>query len=192
VNDILFDAGNEFRVFDIRSLKTYSSRISQINYDAKGYHISLLTDGSRYRQEYLKYTDLNGGFAIINWDDPQLSSQIESDYAWITFSLQPDSIMQNGSVYLMGAFTDWNLLNKYKLSYNSAAKLYNASLLLKQGYYDYHYVYVPNNSNRGSVIPLEGNHSETINNYTIFVYYRDQGDFYDKLIGLKTIVSTYD
>ena len=37
---------------------------------------------------------------------------------------------------------------------------------------------------------LEGNHYETENDYTIYVYHRQMGTFYDQLIGVKKINST--
>ena len=36
---------------------------------------------------------------------------------------------------------------------------------------------------------IEGNHSETENDYTIYIYYREPGEDYDKLIGVKHINS---
>lgn len=189
-NDILFDGGNEFRMFDIRSLKIQSARINQIRYDSAGYQIDLLTDYTRANQNYLKYDDLNGDFAIINWDDSQLSDQIESDYAFVNFSFKLDSIITDGGLYLLGAMTNWRFDSESRLSYDRFTNKYSTTLLLKQGVYNYQYVYLPNGSKVANIASFEGNHSETVNNYTIFIYYRDQGQFWDKLIGYKT-VKTY-
>ncbi len=184
-NDILYDAGNEFRHVDIRSLRTQAANVGTIDYDSAGYQVNLLPDGVRKR--YLKYGELNGNFSIINWDDSQLSDQIEADYAFVNFEFRPDSVLKNGSVYIMGALTDWNIDNTSRLAYNRRTHSYTTSLLLKQGYYDYQYVYVPNDQKIGTAAPFEGNYSETVNKYTIFVYYRDQGEYWDKLIGYSTV-----
>lgn len=186
-NDILFDGGNEFRLFDIRSLKTQSARINTIEYDSAGYQVNLLTDVSRNGRNYLKYDELNGKFSIINWDDPQLSEQIESDYAFVNFSLQLDSVITGGGIYLVGEFTNWRFDSNSRMAYDRLTKLYTNSLLLKQGFYNYQYVYVPNGSTKGDISVFEGNHSETGNKYTIFVYYRDQGQYWDRLIGYQTL-----
>ncbi len=184
-NDILFDGGNEFRSIDIRSLRIQSANIGIMDYDSAGYQVNLLLDGVRTR--YLKSVDLNGNFSVINWDDTHLSDQIEADYANVNFKFKADSILKNGSVYIMGALTDWNINSNSKMAYNKRTRTYNASLLLKQGYYDYQYVYVPNEKNIGTAEPFEGNYSETVNKYTIYVYYRSQGDIWDKLIGYSTV-----
>ena len=108
-NDILFDANNEFRILDIRSLKIQSANINRIIYDSAGYTVQMLTDLPRTR--YLKYEELNGNFSIIDWDDPQFSGQIEADYAFVDFSLKLDSTLIDGGVYLVGALTDWRIDN---------------------------------------------------------------------------------
>ena len=114
-NDILFDGSNEFRPFDIRSLRTQSARISTITFDSAGYQVDLLTDQSRNGKNYLNYSELNGAFSIINWDDPQLSQQIESDYAFVNFSLRLDSVINDGGIYFSSPY------HKFEGSYKSPA-----------------------------------------------------------------------
>ena len=184
-NDILFDGNNEFRVLDIRSLKTQSANINTIKYDDAGYQVSLLRDAYRFR--YLKYDDLNGNFSIIDWDDPQFSGQIEADYAFVDFEFKLDSILDEGGIYVVGALTDWRIDNTSRMAYDRLSKSYTTTLLLKQGFYNYQYVYVPNNSTIGKCGPFEGNYSETKNRYTIYIYYKDQGQYWDRLIGFTTI-----
>ncbi len=186
-NDILFEAGNEFRVFDIRSLKVQSAHVNYIRYDNSGYQVDLITDESRLNKNYLKYDDLNGRYAIIDWDYPMTSDQIEADYAFVNISLKTDSIISNGGIYLIGELTDWRIDNSSRLAYNQLTKTYTTSLLMKQGYYNYQYLYVPNGKNTGSVKPFEGSYSETVNEYAIFVYYKDQGQYWDRLIGYQTL-----
>jgi len=186
-NDILFEAGNEFRVFDIRSLVVQSARVNAIRYDNSGYQVDLLTEESRCNKNYLKYSELNGDYAIIDWDDPMMSDQIEADYAFVNFSYHSDSVLQNGGLYIIGALTDWRIDNSSRLAYDHLTKRYTTSLILKQGYYNYQYLYVPNGMNTGSVSLTEGSYSETVNEYTIFVYYKDQGQYWDRLIGYQTL-----
>jgi hypothetical protein len=186
-NDILFEAGNEFRVFDIRSLKVQSARVNAIRYDNSGYQVDLLTDESRFNKNYLKYEELNGRYSIIDWDYPMMSDQIEADYAFVNFSYYSDSVLQDGGLYIIGALTDWRIDNSSRLAYDNLTKRYTTSMLLKQGYYNYQYLYVPNGMNTGSVSLTEGSYSETVNEYTIFVYYKDQGQYWDRLIGYQTL-----
>ncbi len=185
-NDILFDGGNEFRMVDIRSLNTPSSRVRNINFNSGVYHVNLLTDRSRAHNSYLRYHDLDGNFAIIDWDNPVMSQHVESDYALVNFSLKLDSVCANGGVYVMGAFTDWQFDGRSRMVYDKLTQTYTKTMMLKQGVYNYQYIYLPNTATEGNVAAFEGNHSATENTYTVFVYYRDQGDNWDKLLGYQT------
>jgi hypothetical protein len=187
IGDIVFNGGNEFRVFDIRSLKTQSARINTITYDSAGYQVDLLMDFSRYGKNYLAYQELNGRYQVIEWDNTQFSDQVEADYAYVNFHFKLDSVLENGGIYLLGELTNWRMDEYSRLAYNPLYGEYTTTLLLKQGYYNYQYIYVPNGSQRGYVEPFEGNHVETGNTYVVYVYYRDQGQIYDRLIGLSFI-----
>ena len=185
--DLTFNGGNEFRVFDFRSLKIQSANVNTIEYDSAGYNVNLLIDQSRKHKRYLRYDELNGNYKVIEWDNTQITDRIEADYAYVNFKFKLDSVLSNGSVYLLGEFTNWRMDSYSRLAYNPVSGFYETSLLLKQGYYNYQYIYVPNGSERGYVSYFEGNHSETGNEYTVFVYYRDQGQLYDRLIGITSI-----
>jgi hypothetical protein len=89
----------------------------------------------------------------------------------------------------MGDLSKWQFLDKAKMTYNYKAKGYQVSMYLKQGYYNYHYVFLPNNSDTGDASMFEGQHYETENNYTIFVYHRPGGENYDKLIAAERVNS---
>ena len=73
------------------------------------------------------------------------------------------------------------------MNYNYKAKRYEATLYLKQGYYDYLYLYLPNRSTKAECALIEGNHSDTENSYTIYVYHRAKGTLYDQLITATTV-----
>ncbi len=185
--DLVFNGHNEFRPLDIRSLVAQSARINTIKYDSAGYEVDLLIDKSRMTTKYLKYQDLNGRYQVIEWDNTQINQQVEADYAYVDFHFQLDSVLEDGSVFLLGEFTNWRMDEYSRLAYNPLYQEYTTTLLLKQGYYNYQYIYVPNGSERGYVSYFEGNHAETGNIYTVFVYYRDQGELFDRLIGLTFI-----
>lgn len=189
--EIVFEAGNEFRNCDIRSLLTQSARVGAINQDSNGFHVLMLGDNSSARKNYLKYQDINGNYLIHSYDNIHLSNKIEADYAWVTFTLSEQEELINGSVFLLGGLTEWSLHPDYKMIYNQRLKAYQITLFLKQGFYDYQYIFVPNNAKEGIVSRYENSFSETENNYTIMVYYREQGDMYDKLIAVKSIQSKF-
>ena len=81
------------------------------------------------------------------------------------------------------------------MRWDSRYNMYRGTLFIKQGYYDYLYAVVPNGETRGSVSFIEGDHWETNNQYTVYVYYRTRVPEYDRLVGYSTFnsldVSTY-
>ena len=69
------------------------------------------------------------------------------------------------------------------MSYNFQKGIYEVSIMLKQGFYNYKYVVVDEKNDLQEGF-ISGNFDETENNYVVVVYYRDLGSRYDKLIGI--------
>ena len=68
-------------------------------------------------------------------------SNIEADYSFVYFSLAyPFELKENESIYIYGAFNNFELKDLNKLYYNPAIDLYEGVLLLKQGFYNYKYI----------------------------------------------------
>lgn len=184
-----FNGGNEFRYFDTRSLRTYTERVSDIVRDSsKIYHIELKTDELRTFKNYSFYNDLNGGFLIKN-QDMVGSPDIESDYAWVHFFLPYDNAEGAGNFYVLGKLTEWRLNKTNRMTYNYKKFGYECDLFIKQGYYNYTYVYLKDDKKGGDETMTEGDHWETENDYTIYVYHRQRGTYYDQLVAVKRLNS---
>ncbi len=179
----LFEGGNEFRHLDIRSLRYLSGDIAEIRSSRRFWDVYLLPDKLRAYDRYYSEEDLNGRFQILTQD--ARNDMTESDYAWVHFHLPMDTPLAEGHVYVMGALTDWHFSEENKMNYNYGENAYELSLLLKQGYYNYLYAYMPEDTDAADVPFLEGSHSQTENDYTIYVYHRRPGDLYDQLIGIS-------
>ncbi len=171
----LFPAGNEFRFFDMRSLINPGVNIDRADRSRQPPVVILAMDKSRAGDRYARYPDLNGQFVISNLDNPQPNS---AQYALVRFTLRSPQLP--GEVYLSGAFTDWQLAEPFRMKYQHEGGVYQAEVLLKQGWYNYQYVV---NTPGPQANMLEGNHFETENFYEIFVYYRPLQPPADLLIG---------
>ena len=183
-DDNTFWANNEFRHFDIKSLRFQSDRIKAITYDSTYNHVYLFKDRTRPFDRYSIEPDINGKFLIKSQEG--WKSSIEADYAFVHFTLPVDHI-RYGDLYILGEFSDWELKKDFKLEYNNEQKKYKGSVYLKQGYYNYHYALNDINTARVDVSFIEGTHYQTRNDYYIYVYYRAVGDRYDRFVGfLKT------
>ena len=182
--DNTFWGNNEFRHFDIKSLRYQSERIKEIIFDSTYHHVYLFNDRKRPFDRYSIEPDINGKFLIKSQEG--WKSSIEADYAFVHFTLPVDHISY-GELYVIGEFTNWQLEAANKLKYNAEKMQYEASLYLKQGYYNYHYALKDTTTNRVDVSFIEGTHYQTRNDYYIYVYYRAVGDRYDRFVGfLKT------
>ena len=180
----LFSGGNVFRYFDIKSMNAYTEYIAHQEKDTAGYEVYLKEEQRKTFKVFVSQKDIKGR-QFIKSDDNISDSDIESEYVYVHFFLKYDAPLPNGSVYISGALTDWNYSKGAKMEYNYEWKGYTATLYLKQGYYNYQYVFLENGKQSGDETLIEGSHYETDNQYTIYVYNRELGMNYDVLIGLK-------
>ena len=180
-----FNGGNEFRHFDIKSLRYQSDRVQRLNFDT-AYQVYLLPDERRTFKSYFSDKDIDGLYLIKTEDGN--NSETESDYCIVHFCLPYSAPMVGGNIYVFGGMVYWQYMPEAEMKYNFKKSQYEATLLLKQGYYNYQYVWLENGKS-GDETFIEGNHFETENNYTIRVYYREPGSFMDKLIGIESIYS---
>lgn len=177
---IVFEGGYEFRNFDMKDYYYQSMSIKQIISDPDGYRVILHADRSRADKPYSDYDDINGKEYIKARAEQNTST--EGEYATVEFTLQNPEF-KNADVFVLGALTGWQLNDTSRMRYDSRFRSYKLDLFLKQGYYDYLYVVVPDGQTKGSVSVVEGDHWETNNEYTIFVYYHTWVPEYDRLIG---------
>ena len=184
----VFPAGNEFRWFDIRTTRYVGENVESIEFHRPYYHATLVIDEVRSNKKYFSYREMNGNYTIESQDRVQ-DYDTECDYTFVHFTLPLPTPLVGGSVNVFGALTDWNANKSTQMSWNEKTAAYELTLLLKQGYYNYQYVYVPAGSKVADAINIEGSFYETENDYQIFVYYRGISDRYDRLVGFQELNS---
>ena len=177
---IVFDGGNQFRYFDMKSFYYQAPNIRKIISDKDGYEVILHTDYSRANKPYETYKDIHGMRFIKARNDQE--TNIEGEYATVDFSLKVPKF-ENADVYIIGALNDWQLNSNNKMSYDSRYRMYTASMFLKQGYYNYQYAVLAHGEKKADVTLIEGDNWETQNYYKVYVYYRNIVPEYDRLIG---------
>jgi len=182
-----FDGGNEFRNFDIKSMKYRTAEIDGIRLIGGEYHVFLTPDVKRSFMQYSHRSDINGRYFIKSDDYPD--SETDGEYVYVYFTLLHDAPRTDGEIYVSGEFTGRQFVDEYKMKYNYERKAYELTLLLKQGFYDYEYVFLPQGKVVGDYTELEGSHFTTENEYSIWVYYKAPGEIHDDLIGIKFLNS---
>jgi len=185
-NNIL-PGGNEYRNFEMKDLKYRSGSVKNIEFINPYYHVELFPDKPRNKSPYFYNEDINGRYFIdIQGIDKKNTG---ADYVFVHFTLLYDSPLADGQVYVFGALTNWTIGNYNKMEYNSDRKCYEATLLLKQGYYNYEYVFVSDRTHVIDPFEIEGSHYEAENDYLIYVYYRPLEARYDRLVGYSLVNS---
>lgn len=183
INGNDFAAGNEFRKFDFRSFRYKGVHVQDIFTDSIN-NINLFHDLNGNAPKYTLQNDDNGAFFIRNQDN--LDNDTDSDYARVQFTLNQPSPGTDGAVYVTGRFNNFTLTDDNKMVYDAAKQKYTISLYLKQGVYDYQYIWRNNTTGTADLIRFEGSFYETENNYQAFVYFRKPGSRWDELIGYQT------
>ncbi len=182
---ITFHGNNEFRDFDIKSIRYQSPNIAKIEYVPPYYNIRLKPSAFHTFDPYFSKKDLNGKYYIEN----SLGSNpdTDADYLNVFFNLPANFPLDGGDVYVFGALTGWDFGKENRMTYNMDTHQYEETMLLKQGYYNYAYAVKSPKQEQGDLTRIEGSHFETGNDYTILVYYRSSFERYDRLIGVKII-----
>ena len=111
----VFDANNEFRYFDLKSIRYQTIRVKRIQFEAhdKLTHAYLLDDESRSFKQYYSQTDLNGNFLIKRNEGG--NSETEAEYIKVHFKLPYYPPLTNGNLYLFGKFSDWKFKKELKI-----------------------------------------------------------------------------
>ena len=180
--ETMFPGGNEFRFFDLRSIKYFGENVKTAHFE-KDQIFTWIEDDKR-KSEFAYSTvlmDLNGQYVIDNVEG--YNPIIENDYSKVEFTLISPQI--KGKVYIVGELNDWARNKDNAMTFNADLGAYKGSLILKQGWYNYQYIV------ESPTLPLNyfaGNWSATKNQYQIIVYYRPYDLASDLIIGYLDII----
>jgi len=184
---LIFEAGNEFNFFNCKNKKYVISGIESISYQAELYKYFIIPEKVNEYAVYSGQQDINGEFFITS--DDGVNMQTDADYVWVNFTLYRSSPELTGDYYVFGGLSDWRISEDNKMIYNNKTSAYELQMLLKQGFYNYQYVWAETQNSDINISKARGSHYQTENNYIIYCYYNEQGTLYDKLIGFKILNS---
>ena len=180
----IFFGGNEYRYFDIKSIKYQTEYVRRIDFAAPNYNIYLYPSENREFKPYFYLQDFNGKFFIALEDSKNFD--IDADYVYVYFTLPSRQKISGGNIYVSGSLNNWMFDKNNVMTYNQERGEYECTMLLKQGWYNYEYVFLKEGATDGTATIFEGSHYETENDYTVLIYYRNPRDRYDRIIGSVT------
>jgi len=184
----IFPGGNEYRYFDIKSVRYQSEFVRKIEFTGNNYHVFLFPSENREFKPYFYWQDFNGKYYIAVQEGRNMET--DADYVWVYFTLPSKYKVSGGNMFVAGALSDWAFNSKNLMTYDPEKAEYQCSMLLKQGWYNYEYLFVKNGDKTPEFSVFEGNHYETENDYLIMVYYRNPRDRYDRIIGTLIVNSS--
>ncbi|MFN0254341.1 type IX secretion system plug protein [Pedobacter ureilyticus] len=185
INTNHFFGGNEFRKFDTRSFRYKAEHVADIYRDSTQ-NVILSIDLPNGSNRYSNQFDENGNFFIRNTDGRDNTT--DSDYAYMLFTLAAPPPTPKGNVYVFGRFNNYALTDENKLTFESSRRRFYGNIKLKQGLYDFKYVWVDENGKFDDTV-FEGSFFETENSYQVLAYHRRPGARYDDLVGFTSINS---
>ena len=177
----IFAGGNEYRYFDIKSIRYKSEFVNRIDFAISNYNVFLLPSENREFKPYFYWQDFNGKYYIAIQEGKE--PETDADYVYVYFTLPAKYIAGGGNMYVSGALSDWRLNKDNLMVYNYEKAQYEFTMLLKQGWYNYEYVFQKDGDTGNVPTKFEGSHYETENDYLILIYYRNPRDRYDRVIG---------
>jgi len=185
--NLIFKAGNEFRRFEMTTHKYNGLGTESTNYYDPYYHTTLETNKQRATSSYYYDQDQDGRFIIRTLDADEGQSETEAQYHIVHFSLNTDLILPKGNIYIYGELSGYRIDKKYMMTYSRERNQYEASILLKQGHYNFLYLHQQPEGIKGETRYIEGDFYETQNCYLIEVFHRPMGSRYDRLINTTII-----
>lgn len=174
-----FWSGNEYFHFDNKQIRNSTVQIATVE-KKEIYNSYLYLQEKRNSKSYTYFPDINGQFVIRTTEGANMFT--EADYSRIHFSLQSEEI-KNKEVYVYGAFNNFRLTTNNKMTYNKRQGVYETSMLLKQGFYNYTFATLEDN-NVVNLHEINGSFFQTENEYKVIVYQKAFGDNYYKAIGV--------
>ncbi|MEE1899870.1 DUF5103 domain-containing protein [Flavobacterium rakeshii] len=177
-----FWAGNEYLYFDNKDIRNAVNNVLRVT-GGEIYNNTLYTNEARGSKPYTYFPDINGNFVTNNSNLNVTDVTLEADYAWVFFKLSAPAYFEKDDIYIGGMFNNYAKTDEYKMEYNEKTGMYEKAIMIKQGFNNY--MYIPANSKgkvNGGASP-DGNFFQTENDYNVIVYYRENNERYDRVIG---------
>ncbi len=179
-----FEAGASDYFVDISSLRA-GGRIERADLLERPYQ--LLLEPDYFRFPGTATAPLQNGQVVVkkavrNVGDPGTAAE----YVDVRFALVPDDeVSVPGRVYLIGPFNNWTPSAGTEMQWMAGSGRYEASILLKQGRYEYRYAF----SNQSVARASRGVSARFDNMITAFVYFDDLRLSTDRLISAVSVVT---
>ena len=178
---LIFDAGNEYHKYEVLDPSHPTMGIDYINWDGEQYQVYPFINEPR--PHYIYDEDADGAFYIRNSDNRE--NDTASEYVWVNYRLKAPEL-PFGRIIIQGMWTT-EAPETYLMSYDETERLYTASILQKQGYYSYQYLWQDQDGHL-QTLPSEGNFYQAENRYQAYIYYKGTGERTWRLVSYRQLI----
>lgn len=179
-NENIFLGGSEFRYFSTQNMHFASENVQKIAVKDV-YYVDLQRERNTKFKAYFFNEDFNGKIFVKL--QGSTDSDVDADYVKVNFCVPCQNEIPNGNVYLLYNLPNESFSETNKMTYNFENQEYTLTLSLKQGYYNYDFIF-RDSKKKEIFYPFTESHFQTENDYIIFVYYADLSAGYDRLVGV--------
>lgn len=183
---LIFKGGNEYRRMETVDTRRRGMGIASVGLEAGLPTAEVEPATPRADTPYSYDRTQHGRMLIRNVDTDRPDT--EADYVATGFTLISEPI-DGCDVHIEGELTGRRLDEASRMTYDPAAGAYRITLPLKQGAYNYRFVAVDRHTRRPKEGLIEGNFHQTVNEYTIRVYYRPRTARGYRLAGVTVITN---
>ena len=186
-----FLGGSEWRNYDLKSLRYNSPRVARITTGPSGLaEAFIVPDAKRNIRVYIEEPDINGKMLVRN--DEANGDPLGADHVWVNFGLPMDGPLSSGDIYVYGGFSDFQCKKENRMVWMPDLQAYTLRTMIKQGYVNYCFAFLPHGSSKPDLTTIEGSHFQTENDYLVLVYVKDYALRCDRLVGMRFINSRRD
>jgi hypothetical protein len=178
--DTQFWGGNEFLNFYNKDIRAANNTVARVRSN-ETYNSILHTNIARRNTIYTFFPDINGNFLVRNINSE--NNNIEADYAWVFFSLSAPEYFGKKDIYVIGMFNGYARSEENRMEYNEEKGIYEKAIFIKQGFVNFEYQIADKKGVVDHENAVDGNFYQTLNDYLALVYYRENGQRYDRVIG---------
>lgn len=181
---LIFEAGNEYHKFEVLDPSHISMGLGYITWDEEERFYHAFPFFCEPKRSYLYDEDADGAFYIRNSDN--IENDRTCDYVYVHYKLKALREYEYTTLIVDGQWTTEHP-DTYCMTYDESDGSYNATILQKQGYYNYQLRMLDPDGLTHS-LPEEGSFYQTENRYQALVYYKGTGERTWRLVGYQQIV----
>ena len=178
-----FWAGNEYLFYENKDVRNAINNVLRIT-AGEIYNTILYANVPKADAPYTYYPDINGNYVVNNATLSVTNPLLESDYTWVFFSLDKPEMFEKKDIYVGGMFNNYARTPEYKMEFNKEKGVYEKAVMIKQGFTNFQYFLTDKQGRVDGANNIDGNFYQTENDYRVFVYYRENNDRYDRVIGM--------